>query len=156
MSTESLNPFLQESWKRKTESETKGETYEENAMSLYLDLEHATKPNPELSKTLNQLGNSVLRYALAVHILTHARQEALNTKEIQAADIRQRQSHLRLEDDLNFLSRQFRANGLDNNWRREIGLHEDEVSKWAQTVAAILNANNALKEKGRVASKKPY
>lgn len=145
------NPFLKESWQRKAEGE-KGLNTEENTPVGY---EKDIKIFYELKKTINDLsgmdlnpedeGNLRVMYhevldgaqKYVARILGYNKaknKERIDREEMAEADDNRTKAHDALIDNLNALSRYMRKLGIDNSWRRDIGIDRKEVQRWAQNV----------------------
>ena len=131
--------FLRDSWKRKMEEE-KGETQEDKDIGLYLRFQEDAKKHPELTPIVLELEAAIGKYASSV-VRYSAAKISTDMEEIESADQNRRLVHNSLIDVMNHLSREYRAVGIDNNWRGAIiGESREELGDWALTVARkVLN-----------------
>ncbi|MBF8280456.1 MAG: hypothetical protein HW383_229 [Candidatus Magasanikbacteria bacterium] len=156
------DPWLAESWGRLAQEEVGRKAEEEEKMEEELDrvlLYHKIKKeaagHERLEKILASIEDAALEYAGTIDRGTLARLERDNglgektvIDEIESADIRRRQAHNALIDDLNLLSRQFREASLDNRWRSDIGMNRDDVGAFAVAVAKLLLRERQAKTEG--------
>lgn len=145
------SPFLDELWERRAESE-RGKSYEETALQLYLDLKSKSEHNAILEPLFLDVEKSALRYLESMNCLAlhHRRDEDI--KLIEEADLNRRRAHDVFIDSVNILSREFKRAGLDNSWRRNIGLNRNSVAKWGEQIGVFLiEQAKREEEEGRAA-----
>lgn len=58
--------------------------------------------------------------------------------EIERVGVVRTRSHDALIDALNIYSRYCRKNGLDNKWRKMVGLDREEITHWVLNVASLV------------------
>ena len=137
------NPFLIQSWQRKKEEET---FKQERAVNIYLDTKLEAEKYPNLNEIFERMEHSVIRYGKSINMLAIvARSENKDKRMLEEIDRNRRLAHNALIDELNLLSRQFRNIGIDNEWRKEIGLDSKTVGGWAYKVAEFISSD-ILKE----------
>jgi len=133
--------FLQASWQSHTENyttENKERREVTRELRIYDTIRAVAEKHPQLTKILTDLENSSIRYLQTVDALAKAKVEKESKAIIEERDRARRSAHNVCIDGLNLLSRQFRAAGLDNEWRREIGLDRELIGHWARTVGKHL------------------
>jgi hypothetical protein len=117
------------------------------ALAAYEAMKAGAKGNPVLENLLRDTQDSIARYLIAIARLNEIqsrakRGETVSRYEISGADLARRSSHNGLIDYINALSRAFAKYGLDNEWRKVVGLStREEVTKWAVRVGSTLAAD---------------
>lgn len=143
---ERRSQFLRERWEERARSEhaerTPQEEQREADIMLYLDIKkQAREGGAHLQGLLVAVERQAVRYRMTVNIWERSRRESIDTKALDAfgeAEQNRRFAHNVLMDDVNILSRQCAAVGLDNEWRRRIGLERDDVGRWGLAVAQLI------------------
>ena len=133
------DPFLRYSWKRKVEEE-KGQTQEDKDIGLYFRFQEDVLNHPELVPIFQELESAIGTYADSV-VRYSAAKKGTDLDAIKSTDNNRRLVHNSLIDVVNHLSREYKALGIDNNWRSAIiGESWEELGDWALTVARkVLN-----------------
>ena len=114
------------------------------AMDILLEMRGASSINEELQGLFDDVRFSIARYNQTIARLNHIerrmkRNADVSNDEIQNADEARRRAHDALMDNLNILSRGFAKHGLDNHWRKLIGLDaREQVTEWAVHVGEFL------------------
>ena len=138
--------FLRDRWHERSSDETGEvsdiETRRQKDLELYLDIQQRAKDiGGSLYKIFQDVERRAVRYRTTINTNTTARMDARKSglvSEFEESDTRQRLAHDALISEVNLLSRQFKEEGLDNEWRREIGLERHDVGRWGATVANLI------------------
>lgn len=130
--------FLNAAWQSHTENHKERENQAARELRIYNKIKTEAENHPELMKILTSLENASIRYLQTVDALSKVRIEKESKEIIYVRDQARRLAHNVYIDELNLLSRQFRAAGLDNEWRREIGLDRELAGHWARAIGEHL------------------
>lgn len=130
--------FLHAAWQGHAENYKEKESEGARELRIYNKIRAEVEKHPELLKILTALENASIRYLQVVDALAEARLVTEDKKIKEERDSARRSAHNVCIDDLNLLSRQFRAAGLDNEWRREIGCDRESIGCWALVVGKHL------------------
>ena len=130
--------FFRAAWQNHTEHYKEKASEVARELRIYDKIKTETEKYPELIKILTSLENASIRYLQTVDALSKAKLEKQSKKIIFEYDRARKLAHDVCIDGLNLLSRQFRAAGLDNEWRREIGLDRELIGYWARAVGGYL------------------
>ena len=134
----SEDPFLKEMWQRRSEEES-GESPEKKSFELWVEIQGKSEKNKDLQEACADLKESIIRYYKSVVRLERAEGQSFEKEDIERADHDRRIAHEALIDKLNFLSREFANAGLDNHWRKEIGLDRDTAGIWSYNIGEFLS-----------------
>ena len=146
-------PFLSERWGEIAEKNIQENTPQPEvprAISAYLSIEEQINSFPDdsekvkLEKLFTALNESLLSYLIAIDRLAIHKLDG-SVDKIENAEIRRKLTHNVLIDNLNILSRQFAAAGLDNSWRSDVGSDRRDITRWVLAVAEHVRGK-ALKE----------
>ena len=95
-----------------------------------------------LAEFLRAVEHAAVRYRESVNRFDHIRARDANRAdirlELEETDRNRYAAHEVLIDSINILSREYKKAGLDNEWRREIGLEREEVGRWGMAIANII------------------
>lgn len=139
--------FLRGRWEERAQHERGEYTPEEEKrmqdIMQYIDIhKRAEEAGVPLLKFLEDVERYAIRYQRTINetarMRTDVRQGAAGVDHLTASDQNRKLAHTALVDAVNILSRQFREAGLDNEWRRSIGLERDDVGRWGEAIAAAL------------------
>lgn len=107
--------------------------------------------DPDLKSLFGSMERSLLSYvetaARHEHQTTRSEfDERITSDDLEALGKSRTLSHNVLIDSLNILSRAFAARGLDNTWRKVVGLdHRSQVTAWAIDIAQYLTSDARVK-----------
>jgi hypothetical protein len=147
-------PFLRERWGEIAEKNIQESTPQPEiprAVSTYLSIEEQINSLPDdpekikLEKLFATLNESILSYLIAIDRLTIHKLEG-SLDKIENAEIRRKLTHNVLIDNLNILSRQFAAAGLDNSWRSDVGSDRRDITRWVLAVAECVRGKTLKEE----------
>lgn len=133
---------MAELWSNKAEEES-GKSELDHSARLFLNIQSQSTQDPELRILFDALVSSIKRYENVKRSFISAKTEEfekaddIDKERIRNSDERRRIAHEALVSSLDALSRAFRKDGLNNEWRREIGLDRDAVAEWADHVSEI-------------------
>lgn len=130
--------FLRNAWQSHTENHKEKESEATRELRIYDKIKTEAEKYPKLIKILTSLENASIRYLQTVDTLAKAKLEKQSKAMIFEYDQARKSAHNVCIDELNLLSRQFLAAGLDNEWRRKIGLDRKLVGCWARAVGEHL------------------
>lgn len=118
-----------------------------SALEAYQKIKDGSRADPLLKELLGDVQRATARYLIVIADLNglQSRQrggDTVSRYEIQRADEARRSAHNALIDTINILSRAFAKKGLDNEWRKVIGLSaREEVTHWAIRVGSTVAAD---------------
>lgn len=130
--------FLNTAWQSHTENYKEKDNQAARELRIYDKIKTEAENQPELMKLLTDLENASIRYLQTVYALSKVKAEKRSEGIIFEYDQARKLAHNVCIDELNLLSRQFRAAGLDNEWRRQIGLDRELIGHWARAVGQYL------------------
>ena len=139
--------FLSERWEEKSRTEqglrSLEDTQKERDIVLYERIQKEIAGSSEhLAGLLRAVERAAIRYRQSVNRFDHVRTRDANRADMQAeleeTDRNRRAAHEVLIDSINILSRAYKKAGLDNDWRREIGVEREEVGRWGMAIANII------------------
>lgn len=136
--------FLRERWEEKRREEvgeiSPEQVRREKDLDIYLDLRKKTAENSDLSAALINIEKAAVRYRQTVNAFNKKRMgdSEKDLAGLKESDEYRRLAHEVVIGEINVLSRLFRKAGLDNEWRRDIGLDRDDAGRWALTVAGLI------------------
>jgi len=152
--------FFKEDWeKREDETPTQEfstasfrperDAMSERALAAYDEMKKGSEKNETLHELFIDTQQAIARYLYVMADLNEiqsrgARGEMISRHEIGRADQSRRTAHDALIDNINILSRAFVKFGLDNNWRKVLGLEtREQVTSWAIYVGSTVAADIA-------------
>jgi hypothetical protein len=121
------------------------------ALAAYEAMKEGSQSNAVLRELFQEVQESIARYLIAIARLNEIqsrekRGETISRYEIQGTDLARRSSHNGLIDHINVLSRAFAKYGLDNEWRKVVGLSaREEVTRWAIRIGSTVAADRTDK-----------
>ncbi len=136
--------FLKERWEEKRRDElaeiSPEQAQREKDLDIYLDLRKKTAEDPGLSAALVNIEKAAVRYRATVNAFSKERMgdSEKDPAALKESDDYRRLAHEVMIGEINVLSRLFRKTGLDNEWRRDIGLEREDAGRWALNVAGLI------------------
>lgn len=148
-----MEDFFKERWEQKADEEvgehideeiaspeTESEHYERTeGVKIYKEIEKQSAHDDATRSMFSELNKSILRYYRAILDLQRARHSNEDREEVSEADKNRRVNHDLVIGDLNTLSRYVDKQGLDNEWRRMVGLDRKQVTDWVKNVAPYIS-----------------
>ena len=138
-----MENFLKELWQRRAEEESSVKKTDRDVriyFGIKSTIEKATEAREQLEDLLQRVEVAVLRYTKSMDTLSLKKLREDNVEAVATADYVRTLAHNTVIDELNLLSRQFQARGLDNTWRSDIGLDRGDVTRWSLAVGAELRS----------------
>lgn len=114
------------------------------AIDAYLDMEKNSKFDLNTNQLFKDVQKSVLTYITKIDRLTETKLKGAEPKIREGDDHSRKLAHDSLIDSLNALSRYYKKNNLDNEWRRVVGSHRSEVTQWAKNVVGFINKHSLI------------
>ncbi len=142
------NEFLRGRWEERVRSEhaerSPQEERREQDVESYLDIKESVRNAEEggerLAQILGDVERRAVRYRMTVNTWERERR-TIKGDVIGATEETERNRRLAHEvliDGVNLLSRQFKEYGLDNEWRRNMGIEREDAGRWGLNIAQLI------------------
>lgn len=120
------------------EEQNREEREKSKALKAYEEILNIKNYGPNAELLVKEVESSALNYLRSIDQLSYSL-VAKEERGYQAnLDIARKTAHDALISSLNALSRFCHREGIDNKWRRVVGLERTEVTSWVKNIAERL------------------